>query len=59
MPNTCPICLNSIVGEICGFHTTKTVKSSWAKSNRIWNDVLMRGVPFPKRVKIGLEDLTN
>jgi len=59
MPNICPICRNIIKGEICGFHTKHSVKSQWARTNKILNDFLMRGVPLPKRVEIGLEDLTH
>ena len=59
MLNLCPICCNQILGELCSFHARNTVEYTWAKSNKIWNDILMRGAPFPKRIEIGLEDLTT
>lgn len=57
MANICPICRNIIVGEICGYHTRHSVESGWARTNKIWNDFLMRGVPLPNRVEKGLEKL--
>jgi len=59
MPNTCPICRNEIAGEICGYHTQSSQEALWHVSNRIWCDILHRGAPFPKRVEIGLKDLTT
>ena len=54
MLNVCPICLNEILGEICGFHTTNTVEKNWHISNRIWNNMIMRGIT-PRRIEIGCE----
>ena len=57
--NICPICRNEIVGEICGFHALNAEFVTWATGNKIWCDFVHRGVPFPKRIEKGLEDLTN
>jgi len=56
---TCPICMNNIVGEICGFHATNSEVATWSQGNRILCGIIHRGDPWPKRVEVGLEDLTN
>lgn len=53
--NTCPICLNEIVGEICGFHSRNSEVATWATFNKIMNDLLMRGIE-PPRIEKGLEE---
>jgi len=53
--NTCPICRNEIVGELCGFHTRGSEVATWAQGNKIWCDIIHRQV-FPKqRIEKGVE----
>ena len=60
MPRSiCPICRNEIIGELCGYHTQSNQEAQWHITNKIWCGIIHRGEPFPKRVEIGLEDLTN
>lgn len=47
---TCPICMNSITGEICGFHTQDEDHAIMAKHGKIINDFLMRK-KIPKRLE--------
>ena len=49
MPNQCPICLNEVVGEICGFHTQDADHKVESRKSKIINDFLMRG-KVPKRL---------
>ena len=43
MPNQCPICLNVIIGEICGFHTQDEDHAIVSAHSKVMNDFLMRG----------------
>ena len=42
--NVCPICLNSIVGEICGFHLQDNDHEAMSAQARILADMIHRGV---------------
>lgn len=46
----CPICMNSIQGEICGFHMQDEDHKIAAAQGKIINDWLMRG-KIPKRLE--------
>lgn len=41
--NICPICMNEIVGEICGFHTQDDDHEAMSAQARILADMIHRG----------------
>ena len=42
--NICPVCMNSIVGEICGFHTQDDDHEVNSKHAKAMADWIHRGV---------------
>ena len=57
--NTCPICRNEIVGEICGFHTQDSDHEITSAQARIVADMIHRGVVptrLPKKERPLAED---
>lgn len=42
----CASCGLAVSDELCAFHAP--IETDWSIANRIWNDLLMRGVPPPR-----------